>query len=345
MSDLTQKKWSGRSHGGSFGHRLVQVAARLGGPTFCYLFIIPPTLVLFLRLHERRRACLRYWQRMRPGLGRWGRTVMAFRHFYSFARILADRFLLSAAPGSLHHRSLGYATLQQAYRHPHGCVMLSAHIGNWELSGHFMDRYRLGTTHLVMLQAEDPAVAAQVRAAIDAHGLGIIDLADPFAASLEIAAALRRGETCCMLGDRTVGAQTGTVRVPFCGGYARFPIGPFVAAAATGAVVVPTFCLKVGWTSYATFAPAIWPLAMGSRRERQRQLTAAVARWARCLEAVVRRYPLQWHNFFDFWDAGDAVAPSPGGRSLGGSGAGHVEYRREPAAGGGDRHGRLVLPG
>lgn len=296
------KTWSGRSHGGSLGHRAVHLVARLAGPTACYLFVLVPTIVLFLRLHGRRRTCERYWARLRPSLGRWGRTFMAFRQFWSFARLLADRFLISAAPGRLHHRSLGFHNLKQGAAHPQGCVMLSAHVGNWELSGRFLDGYRLGTTHLVMLQAEDPAVAAQVRAAIDAQGLHIIDLKDPFAASLEIAAALRRSETCCMLGDRTVGTQEGTVSVPFCGGRARLPVGPFIAAATTGAVVVPTFCLKTGWTRYATFAPAIWTITSGTRRGRQQRLQAAVARWARLLEAVVRRYPLQWHNFFDFWE-------------------------------------------
>jgi len=341
------KGWSGRSHGGSFGHRLVHLVARLGGPTLCYLFIIPPTIVLFLRLHERRRICMRYWQRLRPGLGRWGQTFMAFRHFYSFARLLADRFLISAAPGALQHRSLGFETLKRGAAHPQGCVMISAHLGNWELSGRFLDSYRLGTAHLVMLQAEDPAVADQVRAAIGTQGLGIIDLKDPFAASLEIAAALRRGEICAMLADRTVGSDDGTVRVPFCGGIARFPSGPFIAASVTGAVVVPTFCVKSGWTSYATFAPTVWPIALGNRRERQQQLAAVVARWARCLEAMVRRYPLQWHNFYDFWetrDAGDAVAPRSGGRSLSRSGGAHAAYGRESTASGDHRHGRAVLP-
>lgn len=341
----TGRAWSGRSHGGQLGHRVVHLVARLGGPTVCYLFVLVPTVVLFLRLHERRRICERYWQRMRPSLGRWGRTFMAFRQFWSFARLLADRFLIGAAPGALTHRSLGYDTLKTGATHAQGCVMLSAHVGNWELSGRFLDSYRLSTTNLVMLQAEDPAVAAEVRAAIAAQGLRIIDLTDPFAASLEIAAALRRGETCCMLGDRTVGAADGTVMVPFCGGRARFPIGPFIAAAATGAVIVPTFCLKTGWTHYATFAPAIWPVALGSRRERQQRLTAAVARWARLLEAVVRCHPLQWHNFFDFWEPGDAVAPRSGRRSLSGSGGAHAHNGREPSTGGDHGHGRAVLPG
>ena len=307
MSDGHEKKWSGRSHGGSLGHRAVHLVARLGGPTLCYLFVLVPAVVLFVRLHQRRRICMAYWHRLRPSLGRWGCTFMALRQFWSFARLLADRFLITAAPGRLTHRSLGYDTLKRGATHPQGCVMLSAHIGNWELSGRFLDNYRLGPTHLVMLQAEDPAVAAQVRTALDAQHLGIIDLQDPFAASLEIAAALRRGETCCMLGDRTIGSNAGTVSVPFCGGRARFPVGPFIAANITGAVVVPTFCLKVGWTRYATFAAGIWPLTLGSRRERQQHLAAAVARWARLLEAVVRRYPLQWHNFYAFWESESPV--------------------------------------
>jgi predicted LPLAT superfamily acyltransferase len=295
------RQWSGRSHGGDLGHRLVHAVARLGGPLLCYLFIIPPTLWLFATLHPRRGASARYWRRMRPDLGRWGCQFMALRHFYSFARMLADRFLVSAAPGTIHHRSLGYDVLRQATANPHGCIMLSAHVGNWELTSRLMADYPLGKLNLVMLQGEDPRVAEQVRRALANPNLAIIDLADPFAASLGIAAALRQGETCCMLGDRTVGSGERTLAVPFCGGLARFPVGPFIAAATTGAVVMPTFAIKTGWNSYATVAFAPWTLRFTSRAQRQAELAAATARWARCVEVVIRRFPLQWHNFYDFW--------------------------------------------
>ena len=105
-----EKKWTGRSHGSAFGYWLVHLVARYGGVTVCYLFIIPPTIVLFLRLHERRRLCMRYWHRLRPSLGRWGQTLMAWRHFYSFARQLADRFLI----GVLTRYKLGRVTHKDA---------------------------------------------------------------------------------------------------------------------------------------------------------------------------------------------------------------------------------------
>ena len=82
----------------------------------------------------------RYWRRMRPDLGRWGSLVMAWLHFYSFARMLADRFLASSSKDAIKHRSLGYAVMRRGMAHRDGCVMLSAHVGNWELSSRFLWR-------------------------------------------------------------------------------------------------------------------------------------------------------------------------------------------------------------
>ena len=295
-----ERNWTGRSVGGAFGHRLVAGFARYGGVQVCYALLIPPATWYFVRLHERRRTMARYWRRVRPSLGRWGALFMTWRQFWSFARILADRFLVAQAPGSIRHRSLGFTTMRDATAWPQGCVLISAHLGNWELSGKWLAGYGFAPFNLVMATAEDPEVAAQVRAALGERR--VIDLTDPFAASLAIAAALSNGETCCMLADRTAGSATRTVAVPFLDGVARFPSGPFIAAATSGALILPAFCIKVGWRSYATIALPPWQPRFTSRAARPTELTAAVARWARHLERLVRRYPMQWHNFYDFWE-------------------------------------------
>ena len=295
------RPWSGRSQGGGFGHRLVYWFARLGGVHLCYFLLIPPTLWYFWRLADRRRVICRYWQRLRPGLGRWGCLFMAARHFWSFARILADRFLVGVSPGSIRWRSLGDQALLAGLAHREGCVLLSAHLGNWELSSRWLEHYPVRALNVVMLMGEDPRIAAELARAMGAAPFAVIDVADPFGASLAIAAALRRGETCCMLGDRTAGTGDHTIAAPLLGGLARFPTGPFIAAAATGAVVMPTYCVKCGWRDYALFADEPWTVRFADRAGRQAELERAVARWARSLERMVRRYPMQWHNFYDFW--------------------------------------------
>lgn len=295
------RSWSGKSHGGGLGHALVHAFARYGGLRACYALLIPPTIWFFLADAQARRNAVRYWQRVRPSLGRWGALVMAWRHFYSFARNLADRFLAAAAPGSLRFHNRGGERMDAAMRHPQGCILLSAHFGNWELAGRWLTTHPGVRINIVMLLDEAPEVQRELDRAMGEHPFGIIDLRDPFSASLEIAAALRRGETCCMLGDRTAGASSNAIAVPFFGSPARFPTGPFIAAAATGALIVPTFSYKERLDTYCLVADEPWTVRFSSRAARGRELEAAVARWAERLERMVRRHPLQWQNFFDFW--------------------------------------------
>jgi len=297
------RAWSGRSHGGGLGHALVHGFARCGGVWVCYVLLLPPTVWFFLIDQNARRASVRYWQQVRPHLDRVGATFLALCHFYAFARILADRLVIAAAPAAIRFRNPGAARLDRAMRHPQGCIILSAHIGAWEMAGRWLRVHGQATINIVMLLAEDPRVQEQLDRAMGDHPFAIIDLRDPFAASLAIAAALRRGETCCMLADRTAGTAANTVAVPFLGRMARFPTGPFIAAAATGALLVPTFALKDGPTSYVLDADPPWQVAFTSRATRARDLEAAVGRWAGRLEQVVRRHPEQWQNFYDFWRA------------------------------------------
>ncbi|MBA2482521.1 MAG: lysophospholipid acyltransferase family protein [Planctomycetes bacterium] len=298
---MTARRWRGRSHGGGVGHALVHAFARYGGLWLCYGMLIPPTTWYFIRDTRARRTTMSYWRRVRPSLGRWGAAVMTWRHFFSFARNLADRFLVGVDPDSLRFENRGQRRMEAAMRHPQGCIVLSAHLGNWELAGRWLTRHRHGVINIVMLQDEDPRVREQMTKAMGAHPFGIIDLRDPFGASLQIAAALRRGETCCMLGDRTAGSDVNAISVPFFGRPARFPTGPFVAAAATGALIVPVFSVKSGLRTYFIAADEPWTLSFSSRARRREELTAVVARWAERLERVVRRHPLQWQNFYDFW--------------------------------------------
>lgn len=306
-----RKAWSGRSRGGGAGHALVHAFARLGGPVFCYAMVLPPALWFFATDARARRISMAWWGRVRPSLGRWGRTFMAAWHFHAFARTLADRFLAGAAPTSIRFINRGARELKRGMRHPQGCILLSAHVGAWELAGRWLTIYPGARIHIVMLKAEDPAVQEQVDRAMGDHPFTIIDLRDPFAASLAIAAALRAGDTVCMLGDRSAGDDRNSIAVPFLGAPARFPTGPFLAAAATGAVIVPTFTMKVGLTTYVCEADEPWTVRFSSRAARARELRDAVARWAERLERVVRQHPLQWQNFFDFWqDARERTGPN-----------------------------------
>lgn len=298
------RPWRGRSRGGGLGTALVAWMARLGGRDLCYGFILPPALWYYLRDRAARHAILAYWRRLRPGLRGPVRHVVGIIHFWTFARALADRLLMAVAPGALRYEQVGRHHLEAGMAHPQGCILLSAHLGSFELAARWLAPLSTTRLNLVMLDAEDPRVQAQLLRSMGQRPYGVIDLADPIAASWQIVAALQRGETCCMLGDRSAGDPAQTIAVDFVGKPARFPLGPFLAAAATGALIVPTFCVRSGWRSWTCRAYAPWRIPSLSclpRPLRRAQLKTHIARWATLLAQQLAHHPWQWNNYYDFW--------------------------------------------
>jgi predicted LPLAT superfamily acyltransferase len=86
----------------------------------------------------------------------------------------------------------------------------------------------------------------------------------------------------------------------FLGHPAPFPQGPFVLAHLLECPVYLFFCLKEG-ERYRVHLEHFAERVILPRRERQSALAGYAQRYARRLEAYCQRAPLQWFNFFDFW--------------------------------------------
>ena len=88
----------------------------------------------------------------------------------------------------------------------------------------------------------------------------------------------------------------------FLGGTARLPQGPFRLAALLGCPVVTMIALRAGPRRYRV---EMRPLAQRielPRSGREAELTRHAQAFADQLAAACRRAPLQWFNFFDYWE-------------------------------------------
>jgi lauroyl/myristoyl acyltransferase len=170
-----------------------------------------------------------------------------------------------------------------------GAVSLSAHVGSWELAGRLLATRSRRLTHVVVAD-EAPELLPWVRR--NGDGLRFVPRSRP-TVSLELVAALRRGEIVALHGDRALG-NAGDVRVPFFGHPAPFPIGPFRLARAAGVPVLPAFCLLDAHGRYRVLLRPPLPVPAGGEGE-------ALRAWVLGLEEVVRTHPTQWFNFFDVW--------------------------------------------
>ena len=96
----------------------------------------------------------------------------------------------------------------------------------------------------------------------------------------------------------------GGVLVPFLGAAARFPTGPFNVAAVSGAPLIHAFAMREGTYRYHFYAYPHEHLDFARRKQRAGILRASVRRFVKRLEEKLRQYPLQWNNFYPFWQAG-----------------------------------------
>jgi predicted LPLAT superfamily acyltransferase len=297
------QRWSGRSWGGTWLFNVCVTLLPYVGSRGAWLisFVIASC---FCAVGGRGQfGMMAYWHRLRPHASRLVLHFLAFRHFASFGRILCDRLLVFQRPKDFRITVEGVRSLRDLRQRKQGCILLSAHIGNWELSSFWLNELTdsIGKVHVVMVRDDPVPVQRFVDERMRAGHTAVIDPHDGIGASLAINAALSSGDVVCMLGDRVLGEQP-AVKVRFLNGTARFPVGPFHAAALTGMPILTGFLIKTGLRSYLVHVDAPWYIRLPKvRSERNAVLRDAVQRWAMRLELQVRRNPQQWHNFYDFW--------------------------------------------
>jgi lauroyl/myristoyl acyltransferase len=185
-----------------------------------------------------------------------------------------------------------------------GAILLTAHVGNFELGGLFLREMGL---RCAVAYVPDPSPVIErhresARRAFLVEGIPVTS--SPFA-FVPILRALREGRVVALQGDRDV---SGTGRsLPFLGRTTSFPVGPFRLSAVSGAPLLPVFVLMEPDGRYRTVVepPIRLGLATGSRTEPdETELVGSMERWVAILSRVIRENPTQWYLFTRFWESG-----------------------------------------
>ncbi len=228
--------------------------------------------------------------RLLPHASERDRTRLTRKVFRNYARYLVDygRFRWMPREGFevvISHLE-GGEHLQEAFRAARGVILVTGHVGNWELGGTFFG-HRGAKVNVVTLSdgiRQIDAIRQGYRGQFSIHTI-LLD-GSPFA-TLEMMAALKRGEMLAMLVDRWGKADGLPSR--FLGGVQHLPRGPFVLSRATGAPILPAFVVRDG----ATYRGIVEPPFVVEADD----LAPYADRVSEVLERIIRRYPDQWYNF------------------------------------------------
>ena len=213
-----------------------------------------------------------------------------------FLRMMADYFYCSARPrrrnprpGRAPGRALN--TSPPRANEGKGGILVTAHLGNWELGGIIL---ALAGVPLTVVTLEEPTSELTEWREAGRRRLGIKTIAigsDPFS-FVGIVSALRRNEFVAMLVDRPYGDSS--VPVQFFGAETQFSSAPSLLHGHTGAAVIPAFVLQKPGGRYVSVLEPPVPMSTESPESNAQKIAAV-------FEAVVRRYPDQWFNYVPIW--------------------------------------------
>ncbi len=211
---------------------------------------------------------------------------------YSGRRDVDPRALLAARSGD--------ERLVAASHEGRGAILLTAHIGNFELGGLFLAQLGL---KVAAVYVPDPSPVVERHREDARRMLGVRGLpidTSPFA-FLPVRKALEENVFVAIQGDRDV-SGTGR-RMPFFGKSASFPVGPFRLAQASGAPIFPVFVLQEGDGRYRTVVEEAIRVPNERGEQGDAAVVAALASFVASMERTIRAYPSQWYLFTRFWEA------------------------------------------
>ncbi|MBO4263362.1 MAG: lysophospholipid acyltransferase family protein [Bacteroidales bacterium] len=259
---------------------------------FCDVFVVP-----FCILFNRSGRTSFAFYRTRLGYGFGKSLYFVWRNHCLFAQIVIDRFAMYAGK-AFDVEIVGVNHLKRLEDKEDGFVLLSSHIGNYELAGYSL-RTEKKTLHAIVYSNEKETVMQNRDNLFGKMNVSMIALREDMGHLFEIDAALRGGDIVSFPADRRMG-DARCVKVPFLGAEAGFPQGPFSVTTMRGVEVLALNVMKESPKRYKLYIAVLPYDRQASRQEQIRQLALA---YVAELEKRIRQYPAQWFNFFDFWAA------------------------------------------
>lgn len=177
-----------------------------------------------------------------------------------------------------------------------GGLILTAHLGNWEMGGIFLSLMGYSLTVITAPDVEVRLHDYRVRLRQE-QKIKVVTLDDTLASSLAVLKALQANELVALLGDRDLFGKG--IPVKFFGQRLYFPLGPALLGYLSGADLIPTFVLMESDDRYRCLAES--PILLQNTGNRDEDLAVNTQRIATVMEKFIRLHPDQWYTFYDFF--------------------------------------------
>ena len=291
----TTTKWQGKSKGTVLGYRIFVFLMRHLGIYAAYSLLIFVAFYYFLTEWQSNRFMF-YYFRHRQGYSLAKTIGSLYLSYFTFGQIIIDKIAILAG---LEHKFTfdfdGQELLFKLLEEQQGGVLISAHIGNFEIAEPFFRKIDLKLQISTITTDMERSVIKEYLEGITEHkSLNQYIYVKPDMSHIfEINDVIAHKNIVCFTGDRYFEGGR-SLKGRLLGAEATFPAGPFVIASRLKVPVVFVYVMKEKGLHYHLYAR----VAEVKKADAESLLEA----YTDSMEQMLRKYPLQWFNYFNFWE-------------------------------------------
>ena len=218
------------------------------------------------------------------------------RVFRNFAKYLVDFFRFEKLDRNYIDKNIKLENLHyfdQALGAGKGVIVLTAHLGNWELGGVVLAQlgypfWAVALSHKNK-KVNDFFVAQRAR-----KGVHVISLCKAIRSCIS---EIRNNHMVALVGDRDF-SDKGMI-IDFFNKPAHFPEGPAALSLISGASIVPGFMLRNPDDSFTLSIEK--PVEFKPSGDKSVDIANLIRMYKDIFECYIRKYPDQWYVFRRFW--------------------------------------------
>lgn len=220
---------------------------------------------------------------------------MRLRMFRNFAKYLVDFFRFSKLNKKYitdHITVENIHYVDEALKKNKGVILLTAHLGNWELGGVViaLSGYPFW---VVALPHKNKKVDVFFNRQRESKGIRVIPLGH---AARQCFSLLKKNKILGLVGDRDFGEKGKRIAVDFFGKKSFLPLGPAALSLQTGAAIIPGFMLRNPDDTFTL------KLNKPIEAVNFSSLLQIIDAYKPVIENYIREYPDQWYMFKRFWN-------------------------------------------
>ncbi|WP_025667391.1 LpxL/LpxP family acyltransferase [Aquimarina megaterium] len=287
-------EWKGKSRGTVFGYKIfVFFIKKVGlGSAYFILYFVAAYFCFFALSSSRS---IYYYLNKRLKYPRFKSILKIFQSYYVFGQTIIDKVAISSGlRDKFTYEFDGVELINETLKEKKGGILISAHLGNFEIAEHFFGELEENAAiSLLTTDIEHTAIKNYLDSVTSKSNIKFIFIKEDLSHIFQINAALARNEIVCITGDRYFEGSKYLTQ-DLLGQEAKFPSGPFMLASRLKVPVLFVYVMKETNTHYHLYAR--------KAKAKHRDAKELLKEYTESLKWMLDKYPLQWFNYFDFWN-------------------------------------------